>query len=982
LKIILACSSLPFGPNTPAVKSLGGSETAALMAARELAKRGHEVILFTTLPAQGEPDFIPAAAKDDVGVRWMPIEMVTQYAMIHEHDLYISLRDPKLLGFPTLSKKRVLWAHDIFTKRGMQRALDEMAWTFDEIWAVSEWHKHQINEATGYPLENIVALRNGIVQVEPLLPRAMTVRKPKQLLYAARPERGLENLIRPGGIMDNLPDFKLVVAMYDHYPPHMKPFYDMIFQRMREMPNVEFVGGKSQPELRQLIAESAAYIYPTQFEETSCILAREVIEQHTPIFTTFVGALPETLGDSGIFFEPWLHTQGITEPERGTPGWNQLFAAFVKQALGTPEVAVFAAVEAMQGRTDLYWDGVAELMEENALPKPVSITSRIWSLIQAGDVIPARALFQDYLSSLHPGEDLTPMQASLLEELRVNYTFIEGDIQGYYDAIYSEKAKTDDSELIWTTKRNDDRWNAIAQQIAALPEGSTVYELGCGSGHVLVPLAVAFPNINFVGTDFSATSVGFIERNAAEAGITNLKVAVNSVGDVGVPLHSADAVICSEVLEHVEKPWELLTLAESTVKLGGLVVLTTPFGAWEPLTYEQQGKWDQRAHLWHIDQQMMQDMFDGAKPGQKFMGLVQTVDAYHTPIGNLVTVYQADHRPIAAVSPLAKAWRHISKPTVAAAVIAYNNEDTIVRMLNSLLGQVQFVRIAMGPSTDMTRELVERWFDDHPMIRYQIIDVPKIEPWKFGFDEARNISAAELDEFDWVLWIDTDEYLAGDFRKYLRNSAMQGYLVAQHHFTVEPRGRAPEIDRPARLFRTGQGYQARGHIHEHFEVPEGGPGRCWMLPDVDLGHTGYVNEEVRKGRFERNFPFLQWDHEDGGGDRKLHHFLWFRDIVHRMRFEQARQNMREAEKLAHEARAYYNEHTEDMAAFGPGIFMALQYIGEVNKFLGQGIPLRMTIQFEDRQAVLESNWTDFAHVEKVFKQFVETEFTERTSRYY
>jgi UDP-glucose:(glucosyl)LPS alpha-1,2-glucosyltransferase len=208
------------------------------------------------------------------------------------------------------TKKKVLWMHDIATKRGMQRAFDNMAWSIDEVWAVSEWHRQQIHKVTGYPLENIKAARNGIVPVS-------TIDAPhsdRQLIYAARPERGLDNLIMPGGIMDQLPEFNLKVCMYDHFPEHMRDYYNKIMARMREMPNVEFLGPKPQAELRQIIRDSAAYIYPTQFEETSCILAREAVEQGTPFLTTKVGALPETLGPCGIYFEDWLDSKGLAQP--------------------------------------------------------------------------------------------------------------------------------------------------------------------------------------------------------------------------------------------------------------------------------------------------------------------------------------------------------------------------------------------------------------------------------------------------------------------------------------------------------------------------------------------------------------------------------------------------------------------------------------------------------------------------------------------
>ena len=691
MHIVIACGAMSFGPHTPDIKSLGGSETAALELSKALGAKGHDVHLFCNLPPEGAPDFVPSGHQE-AGVVYHHVSEYGRYVNTVEHDLTIGVRDPQFMIFDCKSKKKVLWAHDIFTKTGMARALDQFGWCFDEIWCVSEWHRAQVNEATGYPLENIVALRNGIVKHADILTGEVSgLRGQRNLIYASRPERGLDNLIRPGGVMDNLPEYTLYVAMYEHFPEHMRGYYEQIFARMKAMPNVEFIGGKSNRELRNLIAQSAAYIYPTQFEETSCILARECIEQRTPFLTTSVGALPETLQSCGIYFEDWLHANGLNEPDRNTIDWCKLFAIFFRETMQRQDV-ISKSLAAMEERSDLYWDGVADMVEAHAAPAgPVTQT--------------------------------------------------------------------------------------------------------CG-----------------------------------------------------------------------------------------------------------------------------------------------------------------------------------------AAIIAMNNEDTILRCLNSLVGNVDVVQIALGPSTDHTREIIAQFESAHPDIAVFVKDVPKIEARVFGFDHARTASVEGL-KTDWILWIDTDEYLVGNLRKYLRNNYLQSYLISQHHFTVEPRGTPTQIDRPARLFRRSAGFVCRGHIHEHFEVAEGGPGRCYYVQDVDIGHTGYQNETIRQERFGRNWPFLEWEHEEPN-QRKLNHFLWLRDIIHRMRWAAKGGKPHEAIKLAHEAEAYYNAHWEDMSAFGPGVFQSLAYLSEAYQLLGKGVPLKIGLQLNDRNTVLEGTFESYTQVERILRQMLGPEFKDRQSRYY
>lgn len=991
MEIVIACGSMPFGPATPILRSLGGSETAALMLGKELAKRGHEVTMFCNLPAPDAPDAFQNGAKDNDGVRYIDLANYENYVTATEFDLLIAVRDPAFVIPPVQARKKVLWMHDIATKRGMQRAFDQMQWQIDEVWTVSEWHKRQVAETTGYPLANIVALRNGIVRYEQIDPTIAPPRSPKALLYAARPERGLDNLIRPGGIMDQLPEFKLVVAMYEHFPEHMRGYYEQIFTRMKGMPNVEFVGGKPNLELRLMMHEFSGYIYPTHFEETSCIIARECCETGLPMFTTKAGALPETLGDCGIYFEDWLAREEIAEPKPNTQEWTDLFVKFFREKHDC-NLTRAETSRRMAARTDLYWDGVAELAEKHAEPKPVQPFSMAWSMLQDGDVIPAKAFLDDYYANLSPQDDPPVIVQWLRNQIEECYPFLYGrkTLSQHYEDIYTGKIGRSDNELHYQEDFNGGaRYIKIAEQLAKLPAGSRVLEVGCGAGHILATLAKHLPQHSYVGVEFSDAAVACVNNGASERDRKNI---VAYVADGTLPLASQfgndfDAVIISEVLEHVERPWEVLENTEACVKKGGRVLITVPFGPWEPATFEAEGRWLERAHIWLVDKKMLNEMVGPNKGNLVLSGIVCGLLSEHRPYGNIFLAYDADHTPINAIDPLAKARRSRARQTCTAVVIAMNNEDTILRMLNSLDHQVQAVQIALGPCTDKTLEVIARWKDSHPYIFVNVVHVPKIEPYKFGFDDARNASIQFVETWtDWMLWLDTDEYVSGDFRKRLRHNSLDGYMISQHHFTTTPRGAPAQIDRPARLIRSDRKYKAYGHIHEHFEVPEFGPGRCTLLEDVDIGHTGYVNEGVRQERFKRNYPFLEWDHKQIAAgevpERKLHHFLWFRDIVHIMRYAVQSNQPEAAKQKAQEAVDYYNTYWKEMATFGPGLYMSLAYLSEAYAFLGRGVEVRLQLALDDRSATIAGRFENLDQLQRIIDQMLKPEFEDRNSRYY
>ena len=85
---------------------------------------------------------------------------------------------------------------------------------------------------------------------------------------------------------------------------------------------------------------------------------------------------------------------------------------------------------------------------------------------------------------------------------------------------------------------------------------------------------------------------------------------------------------------------------------------------------------------------------------------------------------------------------------------------------------------------------------------------------------------------------------------------------------------------------------------------------------------------------------------------------------------------------AQEAESYYNEHYEDMAAFGPGIFMSLQYLAEAYKVLNKGIPIKVHLTLDNRNAGFEGLFTSYEQLERVTAQMLKPEFEERGGRYY
>ncbi len=102
--------------------------------------------------------------------------------------------------------------------------------------------------------------------------------------------------------------------------------------------------------------------------------------------------------------------------------------------------------------------------------------------------------------------------------------------------------------------------------------GLTVLDVGCGGGLLCEPLARLGAAVT--GIDASAEAVAAARAHAGETGldIAYECVAAETVRDRGARF---EAVIASEVIEHVTDPAAFLHTLTGLVKPGGAVVLTT-----------------------------------------------------------------------------------------------------------------------------------------------------------------------------------------------------------------------------------------------------------------------------------------------------------------------------------------------------------------------------------------------------------------------
>jgi SAM-dependent methyltransferase len=113
-----------------------------------------------------------------------------------------------------------------------------------------------------------------------------------------------------------------------------------------------------------------------------------------------------------------------------------------------------------------------------------------------------------------------------------------------------------------------------SQELNKIP---LVLEVGCGTGELIsIPLAkMGFP---VVGIDIHEPSIRRGRQIAENYGIRNVTLCLKSIDELIQMSLEFDAVICSEVLEHLEDPASMLRKIALITKPSGMALITVPNG--------------------------------------------------------------------------------------------------------------------------------------------------------------------------------------------------------------------------------------------------------------------------------------------------------------------------------------------------------------------------------------------------------------------
>jgi glycosyltransferase involved in cell wall biosynthesis/SAM-dependent methyltransferase len=928
--ISLCVPGLPFNGDSLDQKSLGGSETAGLCVARELAALGHRVYMFCNTDQPGTYD----------DVTYYPLAGYEHFSGTTPHDVTIVQRSPQLLRNRTAARINLLWCHDLALGRQRQELRGTM-WNIDRVLVLSEYMAGQYRDVYDLPESVLWTTRNGIdldrfdADPEP--------RDPKHLIYSARPERGLDVLLKR--IMPRLleadSEIKLTIYGYDNQVPHLEAFYAELGEAAKRLgPNIRHGGCLTKRELYKIYQTAGIYVYPTpgelvpEFAEISCISAMEAQAAGLPIVTSARGALPETVAPgAGVLIE------GSPETEK----YVEAFCGEVLRYISNEAAGLRSTVAGIERARGLSWTGVVEEWTERLdrlFGELNDDRTRLTShFLRRSDVEAARRAIAGV-----SGRRADELRARIDREYAFSAdrdTIREHYRAGGVDTDERLSSQPDPDALFRETR--EPRIAQLEELLRAHPSAINILDFGCGHGWTSVYLSNKLSNRRFVGVDVDPGAVKWSGTYANRYAKQPHALAFIE-GDEDVDLADScpdggfDCLIMSEVLEHLIDPWSVIEKLERWVKPGGMIIITVPYGPSEFATYN----WERfRNHLWEFDLHDIHDLFGAKKDLDVRAQAVMNNAATNEPVGYHLIVYTADGARPGPIDWDRKLALQRPRETVSVSLIAGGDaaEETLAWCLRSVRWVADEIVIAdCGMSTE-TRRIARR---------HGARIVRGVNPLQVGFEVARN-RALRACRCDWVLWIDCDEKLLDPqcTDKYLRSSLFDGYSIRQHHFSVDA-GFKPDL--PVRLFRReprlGQKpMRFYGMIHEHPERGiNKGAGEVVILADVNIAHVGYLTESTRQVRFWRNHPLLQADIKKYP-DRILQKHFILRDNSLLNTYEVKASNGAITEGMrnrALESVKLYREHFLGKPGYTNAD--ALEYYSQALEILGEGVDVMFDLQ--------------------------------------
>lgn len=274
----------------------GGTEQCVINLSDELARIGNDVYvygdvkpLYTDYPTGS----VTYCAFDNRSKIPAKIDFLIGVGYLH----YLKPFD----GFQI--DKKLFWLHNeepYLWYNGQRMSDDEIDYALDStdrIICLTKWHRNDFISRYGQYDAKISVIGNGIDERKI---KGLGKKKLGSYVYTSHAERGLSK------VLDDFETGAISGELHVCTPKYGVEYIESrFFDRMAKNPNIIYHGALSQEELYGLLSQMQYWYYPTQYNETYCITAIEMLAHHvTPIVNPIAG-LADTLSEFAYSIDCW-----------------------------------------------------------------------------------------------------------------------------------------------------------------------------------------------------------------------------------------------------------------------------------------------------------------------------------------------------------------------------------------------------------------------------------------------------------------------------------------------------------------------------------------------------------------------------------------------------------------------------------------------------------------------------------------------------
>jgi GR25 family glycosyltransferase involved in LPS biosynthesis len=160
----------------------------------------------------------------------------------------------------------------------------------------TEWHKNTFTDQYPSLKDKMFVINNGIV-VDKFTHKQIKISN--RFIYTSCSERGLDKLLELWPqIIENLPSAELCICSYNKFPQN--DYERKLDEIIKQNNSIKHLGCLNKNQLYELMYSAEYWLYPTNFSETSCITAMEMLMSEVICIYYPIAGLVNTLGNYGI----------------------------------------------------------------------------------------------------------------------------------------------------------------------------------------------------------------------------------------------------------------------------------------------------------------------------------------------------------------------------------------------------------------------------------------------------------------------------------------------------------------------------------------------------------------------------------------------------------------------------------------------------------------------------------------------------------